>query len=222
MKPRHHVALAALFTTLIAGPAPAAIIGVHSAAELEPDDVVLWSQFGPAGTFVDTPSDWTSEGGLPGHISSAAPSLTVRQQGVDWFGDFPAGEFLIHQPNSESSLDTSEQIFIRFDSPVFGLGAEFQPVVDATFTITIEAYDVTSTLIDSFTSTSLDGNLQFFGVLSDTANISFIRLLNNTTGTFNDGFAFGRLQLALNAVPEPAAFGLLGLGLAAVSLRRRK
>jgi hypothetical protein len=215
----------------------AVVLGAAFAAELLPSvghasvalvtsrnvlgsDLINWG----ATTGGPTPVGFVSTNGISGSTTSAGGNLQVRQQPGNFAGDFSPGDYL-----EFTGLDGPD-ITINFDTAVAGAGAQIQSNAGGAFVARITASDgVTSW---SFTESGNsgfhnDGSAIFLGVLSDSANLKWIRYsLDSATG-IPQSFAINQVSLTdtiAGGVPEPASWALMigGFGLAGAALRRRQ
>lgn len=161
---------------------------------------------------------------------------TFTQGGATWNGSFAAGTTVLYNGNSESTT-------LTFASALSGLGVDLQVKASTSpgsYTFTLTAYDVNNNALGSATDTGVshgittgttyDNTVKFAGILSSSANISYVTI---TSSNDNVGFAIDTSLIYHNNLqtggsgssqqtPEPGTLGLLGAGLAGLGLVRRK
>ena len=210
-------------TALAAGLAPtaghAAVALVTSRNDLGAD-LIDWGKT----TGGSTPVGFVSADGISGSTTSAGGDLQVRLQPDNFGGDFNPGDHLeftgLHGPD----------ITLNFDTAVAGAGAQIQSNFGGAFVARVTAFDgVTSW---SFTESGIsgshnDGSAIFLGVLSDTANLKWVRYTLDSATAFPQSFAINQVSLTdtiAAGVPEPGswAFMIGGFGFAGAALRRRQ
>lgn len=130
---------------------------------------------------------------FPGGTFSGGGS--IRIVGTDWSSWNPptAGKHVVYVAGG--SID------INFNTPQGGAGAKVQPNDFGAHSIAIEAFDVGSNSMGSFTVLNIIGNggATFLGITSISNNITRIRITSDST---SNGFAFSDLTYGFNAPPE--------------------
>lgn len=197
-----------------AGPAEDFALGTLNLSTTAPgtySDPVDWCvQFGCLNNFAvfPSPQPFVSAGGVTGSVGlvGTMQGFYNLQQGVNWFGNFPAGMGLVY--NGAFYGNTPTGIAATFDSPVFGVGAYVQ------YNYLLYPYYATLTLFDA--------NYQ---------EIDSIRLLDSVPGTaiwisLSEGTQdVWAAQFDVNSTPEPGTlvlFGTSAIGLAGYLRRRFK
>lgn len=210
----HILAAVAALTLASAGAASAAITVVTNVGALGADDSINWTQLGGDYTIVSPPVAVVTTLGHNATLSSGG-SLEKRTQGPSWNGNFSDGEALIW------TNQQGPDITLTFANLVRGVGAQIQADFFGDFTAEIIGSDggVLGTFTENgYSDSSGEGSAIFIGLLSDTANIKSIRfdLTSASDGSTND-FAIGHVSIASGgAVPEPASWALMILGMGAV------
>jgi hypothetical protein len=194
---------------------------------LASNDYATWNQIGPDGTLISTPYSFVTNGGrtlngdifggnqqaLVSVVCPAAPSCSWTGGG----GGMNAGDFLIWANNSGPGTGP---LGYRIGAAE-GVGAWLQSDVPGQFSGSVDVYDTNLFLITSIAFTSdANGDPVFFGVRDFTgAGIGAIKF-----NTGDQDFAIDTLFLRYTpaGAPEPASIVLLGGGLAALGLGRRR
>jgi hypothetical protein len=171
-----------------------------------------------------TPVGFVSANGIVGNTTSAGGFLQVRQQPGNFGGDFSPGDYL------EFTGFDGPDITINFNTAVAGAGAQIQANAGGAFVARIAAFD--GTTIWSFTQSGFsafhnDGSAIFLGILSDSANLKWVRYTLDSATAFPQSFAINQVSLTdtiAGGVPEPASWAmmLVGFGMMGWALRRQK
>ena len=201
---------------VLASHAEAAVVFTASGAALSPNETFDWDVV----AFGSVPS--------PTHFDTGANGFTVSDpQNNLSVGIFPG--FFLSNGGTDAMLEApintpqSGPIRIVFDQPVLGVGAnmEWGGFEVGTYTLRVFASDNTllgATSINSGTQ----GDPAFLGFRDSIAEIAAAEFeFNGPTAPHSIGL--GDLSLVnVTAVPEPATFGLLVVGLAGLAFGRRQ
>jgi hypothetical protein len=177
--------------------------------------VLDWSAYGAPGQIVSTPVDQRF-GAVTASVGSSAGIVEVRQQGLDFAGNFAAGDALLSLPDGYKS----DAFGVSFSGQaVYGLGVQIEPASGflGGFTGGMDLYGAGNRLLgvvlaDGRATQAGDGSAVFLGAASDAA-IAYVRFFVDE----NDPFFPIEGDLAINAmslsetalVPEPGSLSLL-------------
>ena len=171
-----------------------------------------------------TPVGFVSANGIAGTTTSAGGFLQVRQQPINFGGDFSPGDSL------EFTGFDGPDITINFNTAVAGAGAQIQSAFFGAFVARITAFDGTttwSTTESGISGNRNDGSAIFLGVLSDTANLKWVRYTLDSATAFPQSVAINKVSLTATvagSVPEPASWAMMfvGFGTLGCVLRRQQ
>lgn len=205
--------------TGLASQANAGVIGVTSPAGINLSDSINWAQLGPTGISVASPSPVTTAKGASATVGDPQGPLLRLDQASGFEGNFNDGDALLYTGPNTGPINVS------FAAPVAMAGVQIQRSLLGQFAATISAYDMTHTLLGSFTETG-------FSDSSDDGSAIFIGLLDNSTSDIASiSLSTGGSVFAINGVtigvPEPASFavflpGVLGFALTVMFASRRR
>jgi hypothetical protein len=171
-----------------------------------------------------TPQPWASGGGTTGLVglNGLGEDFWVRQQDVNWAGNFATGMGLIFNGAATGFGNSPASIAVTFDNPIYGVGAFIQADFFGAFTGTMTLYDYLYQPLGTFSANGLSeynpGTALFLGAYSSDL-IYAVEFSAIGVGPTEPDFAIGTML----TIPEPATFVLMVpalVGLAAWKRRR--
>jgi len=179
------------------------------------NDTVNWTTVGPPGTFLGYQFSTTSDGGVgvDAATSFSGPPLPPYDQLVvekecsapstfpcAW-GGFQTGDPLLFTGQSTGPLTLS------FSQGIFGAGLELQANTEAPYTVTIQAFDGSGSLLGTFsmpgTWSRVPGSAMFLGI-EDTSGADISSVTFSISGPYaENGFLVNDPAL-VTTTPEPA------------------
>jgi hypothetical protein len=205
---------------------------VSSAAGLSANDSVDWGQLGSELSVVPNSFSASSVGGdsITGSFSTTTGLVAIV--GSSWgpaSGDFLGADNLIWAFDSTAN-DGTGPITINFPSG-FGVGAAIQPDSTGAFVARLELFDGNTSLGFVTENSDSGGDALFIGAVDTAPEVtsavfSLTSVGSNPNEESNNlgDFAVDTLYLqnAVASSPEPASMLLVGSGLLAVGLMRRR
>jgi hypothetical protein len=215
----------AAFFCLMAGVAHAGPVQLYNRSTLT-SQTIDWMNYGGPGTDLSTPVSMNF-GAETVAIGSSAGIAELREQGVDFDGNFAKGDGLLSLPDGYKS----DVFDLKFSgAPVYGLGAQIEPVSGYTgaFTGLMKLYSASNVLLGEISvagdaTKTGNGSAVFLGA-SSTIPIAYVAFFvdeGNPSFPVEGDLAINELSLN-ETVPEPAsALVLAPVLLAFAGLRRR-
>jgi len=185
------------------------------------NDGADWSQLGPDGTPVSTGFTLSSTGGIgiTGSFAGGGDGA-VLQQGVDWGGNFAAGDDLLW-----TNSPGQGPLVLAFSSGVYQAGVQIQADYVGAFAATIDAYNG-STWLGTFSENGVsngngDNSAIYLGI-QDLSGRNINKVVIGLSSCTQDCGDFAVNQLSLTT-PEPGTLVLLASGMLGLAgaVRRR-
>jgi hypothetical protein len=174
-----------------------------------------WSVFGPAGTIISTPDQRMTNGIMVG-VGSSQGVLARHDEGTDFTSDFLPGEHLLTDAGSQS-----DTFIVRFGNPIAGFGVQIESdALSGPWTGSIDLFDSSDVNIGHITiggtrGTAEDGSSPFYGLVLDTADLSYAMFWVDNPDIFpgkSGSLALGPMEV-VTGVPEAPGLLLAGSGL---------
>jgi len=191
---------------------------ITSLSALYADDSIGWQQLGNDDTFMVGGDGVLSVNHLHAVIDSGGNSFLRVNQGQSWRGNFAPGEKLMW------TNTIGPDITIRFDAPVYGVGAQIQSQYLGAFTAKITLSDGTLYSFIGNSTQAADNSAIFVGALDDVAGIKSIRFELQPFSGHPSDLAIGTLYLNTKGVPvpEPLTLSVFGTGAVVLGAWRRR
>jgi hypothetical protein len=225
---RFRLAVVAAFATaaVAASSASATVYGIDNVGSIiGPTDTIDWSQLGSPGASFTTSQAVTSGLGASATVSSAGNLLQVREQGVDWNGDFASGTVVMWDDSTADVTKGGPDITIHFAQPVAAVGAQIQADFPGAFTAQIIGSNGSpvGSFIENGDSTHLgDGSAIFIGLQSTAVDISEVQFTLTSASLHPNDFAIGPVTFGSTpltvfpGVPEPSTWAMMLAGFAMI------
>jgi hypothetical protein len=184
-------------------------------------DFYDWTaNYGQYGSAIPNNSTATSNGGVTTTVNFSGGGAGLRADQTDagggggnFFGNFARGDELLWT-NGNGPLN-----FLNFSQSLSGIGANIQPDGYPDFTAQIQAFDASSSLIESFSENgtsnqNANGSAIFIGLNNDPGIVSVTFSLTSVTSGNPNDFVINQLDIIPGGTtPEPSSLLLLGTGL---------
>lgn len=202
----------------------ATITSVGSRLDLGGNDTVQWGTTGQDGSFLSSPYNVLSAGGINVSASVAGGIAIYVQNGSGgYIGAFSPGDILLDSGYNPGPMT------ITFATAVRGVGFNIGTLNYGTFTGTMQFFGTGNTLfgtvnVNGVTSSANDGSLPFLGGTSSARDIT--RVVISTTGAGSE-LTINQMSLLTtdapggSAIPEPSTITLFSAALAGCAWLRR-
>jgi hypothetical protein len=180
-------------------------------------DTINFSQFGADPTIFGTPAKGVTEAGVRFTIDSPTGVFESLTEGQDWIGAFAAGSTVLFDGFGSGAIT------LYFATPITALTLAGQPNDAGAYVETAIAYGPGGNVVDTVTADGFNHvDTAYEGDVSD-VTVTGADITEVTFGTTDDGDGIALSGArAVHSIPEPTNLALVGTGIAAMLLARRR
>ena len=185
-------------------------------------DTINWSQLG--GGPMSNGVSVTSTGGVAATVVGALSGLYVGQQGINWFGSFGFGDYIMDTGSNISG--TYGPMTISFASPLSAFATQMEVDAYGPYSGKLAAYNASDVQLALYSfsgnaNSNGDNSAATIGV-ADLSGPGISKIIISDDATTGSAANFAINQVSLSApLPEPASTTVIGMG-GLLLLRRRR